>query len=129
VRAGIGGAGVRFHVRRLGLAGFRHFHRGRGRNSGYTHRKESFSFVPTVTRRRPTLYESEPQTTRHRGQSGHMVNGKSPISLKRLRSRLAWPRFCRRRPRWLTRPWRARSRSKLRSWSACIPCRGGGSAS
>ncbi len=129
VRAGIGGAGVRFHVRRLGLAGFRHFHRGRGRNSGYTHRKESFSFVPTVTMRRPTLYESEPQTTRHRGQSGHMVNGNSPISLKRLRSRLALPRFCRRRPRWLTRPCRARSRSKLRSWSACIPCRGGGSAS
>ena len=39
------------------------------------------------------LYESEPQTTRHRGQSGRMVNGKSPISLKRFRSRLAWPRF------------------------------------
>ena len=30
------------------------------------------------------LYESEPQTTRHRGQSGHMVNGKSPIPLKYL---------------------------------------------
>jgi hypothetical protein len=28
------------------------------------------------------LYESEPSIARHRGQSGHMVNGKSPISLK-----------------------------------------------
>jgi hypothetical protein len=28
------------------------------------------------------LYESKPQTIRHRGQSGHMVNGNLPISLK-----------------------------------------------
>ena len=44
------------------------------------------------------LYESEPSIARHPGQSGHMVNGKSPISLKRLRSRLALPRSRRRRP-------------------------------
>jgi hypothetical protein len=30
------------------------------------------------------LYESEPSIARHRGQSGRMVNGKSPISLKNL---------------------------------------------
>jgi len=40
MRAGIGGLGVRFHVWRLGLAGFRHFDRGRGRNSRYTHRND-----------------------------------------------------------------------------------------
>jgi hypothetical protein len=38
----------------------------------------------TVTKRRPMLYESELSIARHRGQSGHMVNGKSPISLKYL---------------------------------------------
>jgi hypothetical protein len=38
----------------------------------------------TVTRRRPMLYESEWSIARHPGQSGHMVNGKSPISLKYL---------------------------------------------
>jgi hypothetical protein len=97
-RAGIGGVGVGFHIRRFGLAGFRHCHRGRGRNSRYTHRKRSFCFVPTVRRLRPRLYESEPPIARDRGQSGRMVNGKSPISLKRLRSRLALPRSCRRRP-------------------------------
>ena len=37
---GIGGVGVRFHLRRFGLAGFRHFQRGRGRNTRYTHRND-----------------------------------------------------------------------------------------
>jgi hypothetical protein len=40
VRAGIGGLGVRFNVRRFGLAGFWHFGRGRGRNRRYTHRND-----------------------------------------------------------------------------------------
>ena len=40
VRAGIGGLGVRFDVRRFGLAGFWHFHQGRGRNSRYAHRND-----------------------------------------------------------------------------------------
>jgi hypothetical protein len=82
-----------------------------------------------VRRLRPRLYESEPPIARDRGQSGRMVNGKSPISLKRLRSRLALRDLVGAGPGWLTRPCRARSRSKPRFLSCCSAFRGGGSAS
>jgi hypothetical protein len=44
VRAGIGGTGIRLHIRRPGLAGFRHCHRGRSRNSRYAHRNDPSPF-------------------------------------------------------------------------------------
>src|SRR5258706_14137035 len=58
-RAGIGGVGDRVYIRRLGLAGFRHFGLGGGRNSRETHRKEAFSFFPARDRRRPMVFEYE----------------------------------------------------------------------